>query len=387
MDNIDYGTRAALISAALKRAREQEATPMPQMQMMGRFAVGPTGGDIFNTGIQRALGGYSAGKREQELAALNDEQMGKFADISQQLSQPGSVDYTDPASLVADNARRQGLASQMSQLSLPQAQKVAQDYLQRGVNFPDTMAQLQTRQIEAGNQNAMRLQEAARLASERADAKERSDALYRLTAEQQAGLRQSQIDATSANQQARLDAAKAKVDEGKAKVEEGKARATDLLNQLETNVDILDKNKGITSTKRGVLDNAVSWAQNTGPGQVLGKMGGTTNQSARNNIESLATNLVLELKNVKGLGASQMNSNMELQRYLTAVAGGNNYDAESLREVVKNARSLLGVGSGGGGGPARPTPPQVAIEKLRANPQLRGAFIEKYGEGALPSGF
>jgi hypothetical protein len=315
------------------------------MRTVGGFAVGPTGGDIFNMGIRQALGGYSANKREEELTALNDEQMAKFADISQQLSQPGSVDYTDPASLSADNARRMGLASQMSQLSLPQAQKVSQDYLQKGVNFPDTMAQLQTRQIEAAQQNAIRLQEAARLARERADAKERSDALYRLTAEQQARLRQSQIDATAANQQARTDAAKAKVDEGKAKVEEGKARSADLLDQLETNISILDNNKGITSTKRGVLDNAVSWAQNTGPGQVLGKMGGTTNQSARNNIESLATNLVLELKNVKGLGASQMNSNMELQRYLTAVAGGNNYDAEALREVVKNARGMLGGGA------------------------------------------
>jgi hypothetical protein len=78
-------------------------------------------------------------------------------------------------------------------------------------------------------------------------------------------------------------------------------------------------------------------------------MGGTTNQKARNNIESLATNLVLELKNVKGLGASQMNSNMELQRYLTAVAGGQNYDAQSLRDVVRRARDMLGSGSGDGG--------------------------------------
>lgn len=167
MENIDYGTRAALISAALKRAREQEATPMPQMQLMGRFAVGPTGGDIFNTGVQRALGGYSAGKREAELTALNDEQMGKFADLSQQLATPGSVDYTDPASLVADNSKRMGLASQMAQLNLPQAQKVAQDYLQKGVNLPDTLAQLRLRQIEAGQQNAMRLQEQARLEQER----------------------------------------------------------------------------------------------------------------------------------------------------------------------------------------------------------------------------
>ncbi len=166
MDNIDYGTRAALISAALKRAREEQDTPIPQMRTVGGFAVGPTGGDIFNMGIRQALGGYSANKREEELTALNDEQMGKFADLSQQLATPGSVDYNDPASLVADNSKRMGLASQMAQLNLPQAQKVAQDYLQKGVNLPDTLAQLRLRQIEAGQQNAVRLEEQARRAAE-----------------------------------------------------------------------------------------------------------------------------------------------------------------------------------------------------------------------------
>ncbi len=196
MDNIDYGTRAALISAALKRAREEQDTPIPQMRTVGGFAVGPTGGDIFNMGIRQALGGYSANKREQELTALNDEQMAKFADLSKQLTTPGTktlkrtlemmgptesgaalapatveeqvpLDYSNPADLSADNARRMGLAAQMAQLSIPQAKQVSQDYLSKGASFPDTLAQLQMRQLETGQQNAMRLQEAARLERER----------------------------------------------------------------------------------------------------------------------------------------------------------------------------------------------------------------------------
>lgn len=181
MDNIDYGTRAALISAALKQAREQEATPIPQMRMMGRWATGPTGGEIMNMGVRQALGSYSAGQREQELTALNDEQMEKFADISKQLATPGTktlkrtlnalgagqegptgpeveeqvpLDYSDPTDLSMDNARRMGLASKMASLGLPQAQKVAQDYLSKGAAFPEALALLQTKQIEQGQQAA-----------------------------------------------------------------------------------------------------------------------------------------------------------------------------------------------------------------------------------------
>ena len=124
---------------------------------------------------------------------------------------------------------------------------------------------------------------------------------------------------------------------------DAQSRSGSLLDEMLTNVDILDTNKGITNPDRNAASNLASWVQNTGLGQTAGKMFGTTNQNARNNIESLATNLVLELKNTKGLSASQMNSNMELQRYLTAVAGGNNYDAKSLKDVVRRARTLLGA--------------------------------------------
>jgi hypothetical protein len=339
--NYDFGGRSAILARRLRDASAQANAELgPERgQMVGGLYVAPNVGQYINQAAQKVLGARDLARVEAEQEALNKEQLRRYEDISKQLATPGTktvlkrtlgedlsagpsmqetseqvpLDYSNPEDLAADNARRMGLAMQMSKLQLPMAQKVAQDYLTKGATFPDTLATLQMRQIEAGQQ-----------AAQRALDKERADQLYRLTAAQQADLRREQIAATREVGQARIDAAKAKTDEAKAKVEEGRARADQLLNQLETNVDILDKNAGITNPERGSAENVISWAQNTGHGQTVGKMLGTTNQTARNNIENLAMNLVLELKNVKGLGASQMNSNMELQKYLTAVAGGQN---------------------------------------------------------------
>ncbi len=365
--NYDFSGRSAILARRLRDASAQANAELgPERgQMVGGLYVAPNVGQYINQAAQKVLGARDLARVEAEQEALNKEQLRRYEDISKQLATPGTktvlkrtlgedlsagpsmqetseqvpLDYSNPEDLAADNARRMGLAMQMSKLQLPMAQKVAQDYLTKGATFPDTLATLQMRQIEAGQQ-----------AAQRALDKERADQLYRLTAAQQADLRREQIAATREVGQARIDAAKAKTDEAKAKVEEGRARADQLLNQLETNVDILDKNAGITNPERGSAENVISWAQNTGLGQTVGKMLGTTNQTARNNIENLAMNLVLELKNVKGLGASQMNSNMELQKYLTAVAGGQNYDAVSLRNAVRNARSLLGASSSSSGG-------------------------------------
>jgi hypothetical protein len=148
----------------------------------------------------------------------------------------------------------------------------------------------------------------------------------------------------------RLKQLRDKPNEKEAKREAGQTAVNRLLDEMETNIDILDKAKGIGNPARGSLSNAAAWVQNTGPGQTLGKIGATTNQRARNNIETTASNLLLELKNAKGLTASQLNTQGELQRYLAAVAGGQGYDAASMRDTIKRSRELLGGAKGSKGG-------------------------------------
>ena len=201
--NYDFGGRAAMLTRALREGQARanaEIAPMPG-RMFGSLYSAPNPFQYFSQVLDKWGGRNDVERAEKEQEALNKEQLRRFDDISKQLATPGTkvlkrtlnalpadqegptgpeveeqvpLDYSNPQDLAADNARRMGLASQMAKLALPQAQKVAQDYLSKGASFPDTLALLQAKQIEAGQQ-----------AAQRAVDKERNDALYRLTAAQQ----------------------------------------------------------------------------------------------------------------------------------------------------------------------------------------------------------
>jgi hypothetical protein len=385
--NIDFGLEQELLIKALKEAEGQRATRLPNdgtlVDLGGGargYRIGSGAGGQIAAGLDRIVGNITKPQVEQNMRDLRGEETRRYDELTRQMNEPGTVDYENPDELAADNTRRMGIAGQMSKL--PMAQKMAQTYLSKGASFPETLALLKAKQIEAGQQNAVRLQaaqeqQAARLAQQQSQAEMNNQ--LRLM-----GLGIQQQNADTARERAQRETPT----EAKAKLQaedraEAKKRGDSLLNEMETNIDILDKNAGITNPERSALRNAVSWAQNTPPGQVLGKVGGTTNQNARNNIESLATNLVLELKNIKGLGASQMNSNMELQRYLTAVAGGNNYDAKSLKDVVRRARDMLGSApsgggdTGGAGGEVRSFGGKNYVLKPGADSKLRSSWVEQ----------
>jgi hypothetical protein len=69
---------------------------------------------------------------------------------------------------------------------------------------------------------------------------------------------------------------------------------------------------------------------------------------------------------------------MELQRYLTAVAGGNNYDAKSLKDVVRRARDMLGTQQsegGGEGGETRSFGGKNYVLKPGADPKLKSSWV------------
>ena len=80
--------------------------------------------------------------------------------------------------------------------------------------------------------------------------------------------------------------------------------------------DRLDQGGGITNTNKGTLDNSVAWASSSAPGQLVGKMLGTKNQSARNEIEMTRPALLAALMKATGMSAKQMDSNAELKLWM-----------------------------------------------------------------------
>jgi len=141
---------------------------------------------------------------------------------------------------------------------------------------------------------------------------------------------------------ARSDAAAQKAADKKESHDAAVVQASNHLDRMAGLIAGLEKGGAVTSNSQSPLSNALSSGQNSMPGQWLGGVFNTKNQQMRDQMQNLATGLVANLKDLKNLGASQMNSNVELQLYLSAMAGGkNNYSAETLKEINKNARTLL----------------------------------------------
>jgi hypothetical protein len=366
------GTISPIYDAEAEALKRQMsfANALRDKGMSNDIGQGYRGGRVFIVGnplsnILSSIGGAVLSNRAEEGQRNLEQRMGQErqnwlnsmpqASTEKTVELEGPTETGDPltgTTSVLKSAKQRAMENQAWAMQAPRGMEGVQQFaLQQALTAPQREEEARQKAEDRKAELDARLAQASQLAQDRNAIQQGQNEATMAFKNAALGIQQQNADTARMKAEqptpAQLKAEKAAEDK-----KESQTRANSLLDEMNTNIDILDKNKGITNPDRNVLSNTLSWAQNTGPGQLLGKMGGTTNQKARNNIESLATNLVLELKNVKGLGASQMNSNMELQRYLTAVAGGQNYDAQSLRDVVRRARDMLGTqqsGSGDGG--------------------------------------
>jgi len=103
------------------------------------------------------------------------------------------------------------------------------------------------------------------------------------------------------------------------KVAEGKQLLSTELDNLREDYKTLNESRAIPSSERGTASNVASWMQSSGAGQLLGRMGGTKEQDARNRIQSARLRVMNAIKNATGMSAQQLNSNVELQTWLSAL--------------------------------------------------------------------
>ena len=100
---------------------------------------------------------------------------------------------------------------------------------------------------------------------------------------------------------------------------QGKELLKSELDNLRTYFKTLLDKGAITSDKEGGLSNAQAWVRNTGVGQLGGRILGTQEQSARNEIQSARLRLLNAIKTATGMSAQQLNSNAELKTWLDSM--------------------------------------------------------------------
>lgn len=133
----------------------------------------------------------------------------------------------------------------------------------------------------------------------------------------------------------------------------------------------LEKGGGITSTESGALSNIGASISSSGPGQWAGKVLGTDNQSARNDITMARPALLAALMKATGMSARQMDSNAELKLWITT-ATDPTLDVEANRRALANIERKY-LGTGGGGSPAATAAP--------ARKTVNGKTYEKRSDG------
>ena len=139
------------------------------------------------------------------------------------------------------------------------------------------------------------------------------------------------------------------------------------LGTLRDAYDRLEKGGGITSTNKGSAANAAASVASSGIGQAAGKLFGTNNQSARNDIAMARPALLAALMKATGMSAKQMDSNAELKLWLTT-ATDPTLDVESNRKALENIeKKYMKTG-------ARPPPP----------PGNTGGASDSFGDAPPP---
>lgn len=124
----------------------------------------------------------------------------------------------------------------------------------------------------------------------------------------------------------------------KQKTKEGaKAGFAGSLDSLEAAYKELDNLGGIVNPDKSGISNLGAGLSSSAFGQAVGGAFGTKEQSLRKQISGTIPLLVLDIKNLTGASAQQMNSNVELQNFMKAASDPKS-DIKSNLILLKNLR-------------------------------------------------
>jgi hypothetical protein len=137
----------------------------------------------------------------------------------------------------------------------------------------------------------------------------------------------------------------------------------------------LDEMKAITNVRRTDIENLRAAAGSSELGQAAGRALGSDAQSIRNSIKQQRPLLLQAIKRATGMNSKQMDSNVELQLYLST-ATDPTLDIDANLRALENLDKLYGLGEAG---PSKGGP----TSRGRGSPKPASnvdALLEKYKE-------
>ncbi len=159
------------------------------------------------------------------------------------------------------------------------------------------------------------------------------------------GQQQTQRDIAGMRVDAQTQKTKDKAEVVAQSMVAGSNAADGIIAQLRSSYNELEKSGGITDPNAGALSNVGAAIKSSGPGQFVGRVFGTLNQSERNKIAQSRPILLAALKEATGMSARQLDSNAELKLWLSA-ATDPQLDIEANRAALANIENFIAAKSG-----------------------------------------
>jgi hypothetical protein len=193
--------------------------------------------------------------------------------------------------------------------------------------------------------------------------------------------------------------------------QDSKGRLTRLLGGVTQNILSLRAKGGMVRQGAGAVDNTQAWLESSSPGQVLGKVIGSPNQTSRDNLKAMRSTIANQVRAASGMSAKAFDSNFELQTYLNSISDPGASDisnlvavdvldqtfglggmldkmlppdllqrvrAGSAQAIQENPITIVDEGAGGGGtAKASPTPDQ---QKLYEQHKSEPGFLEEWNK-------
>ena len=127
----------------------------------------------------------------------------------------------------------------------------------------------------------------------------------------------------------------------------GQSALSETLDSLADRYNKLNQNSGIPSQTNRVGTNLAAAASSTPLGNFAGRMLGTENADARDFIAQTRPLLLADIKKATGMTASEMNSNVEMQMWLSAATDPTK-GYEANMDAIRNLENKFGLGRGKG---------------------------------------